>query len=140
MSKTAHPFVAAVRARGSDAQDIRDAAHEACHALDFNVKGKWTRVAIDRAKPKIRGVQLPREILARAVEQLVCRHFEYNCGSVEKWAAIAELEMIKYDGLRLPEPPWLSDLVKGYMVGGEAKAMAQRVIALAAGEQEEAAE
>ncbi len=139
MSDTEHPFVTAVRARGNDARDIRDAAHEACHALDFKVKGKWTRVAIDRAKPRRLGEQLMHEILARAVEQLVCRHYEYNCGSVEKWAHTAQMEMLKIDRITLPASSDFAAVVKEYMEGLRANMMARRVIALATGEQEEAA-
>lgn len=33
-------ILAAVRKRGSDARDFRDAVHEACHALDTQLRGK----------------------------------------------------------------------------------------------------
>lgn len=36
-------LVNTIQAKGSDAMDARDAAHEACHALMWGVKKKWTR-------------------------------------------------------------------------------------------------
>jgi len=36
-------LIAIVVEKGGDARDVRDAAHEACHALMWGVKKKWTR-------------------------------------------------------------------------------------------------
>ena len=65
-------FVAAARARGSDAADVRDAAHEAVHAIVHGLP-TWGRREIDRAMmalPPSR--RLREEVEARAVEALVC--------------------------------------------------------------------
>lgn len=65
-----------VRARGSDAITLRDAAHEASHALEYGLD-EWDRASIDE---RLSRVKSPRdrfnsEVHARAVEKLVCVHF-----------------------------------------------------------------
>jgi len=48
MKPKADALILAIRARGSDTTNLRDAAHEAHHhALSAGVRGKWTRVNID---------------------------------------------------------------------------------------------
>ena len=129
-------LVAIVRARGSDANEARDAAHEACHALSWGVKKPWTRDNIHARKPKDSRIFGPmpgvrEEILARAVEQLVCARLGYDCGTVEKWAMVCWMEMIKNEGISLPtEGNWLVTRVREDMKTERAAAMADRVLAL----------
>lgn len=61
-----------VRRCGSDTNNVRDAAHEASHALEYRVR-RWGREAIHskviRSRP---GDRARTEVEARAVERLVC--------------------------------------------------------------------
>lgn len=127
---TANELVAIVRARGSDAEDPRDAAHEACHALEWGVTKKWTRNNIHAKKPRARAFGVSSEILARAVEQLVCRDLGVDCGSIEKWAAVCWMEMLKNEGIVLPTGDWLPDAVKQAMRHDRARRYADAVLAL----------
>lgn len=131
LTERARRLVEAVRARGSDAQDPRDAAHEAAHALKWAVKGKWTRKKLDRASPKIRGVRLVDELEARAVEQIVSAAVGYDCGTVEHWAGVMWLEAFKIDHVSYPlEDRWLEKRIAEYMERPATMAMAQRVLEL----------
>lgn len=70
--------IAAVRARGSGADDLRDAAHEAFHAIRARLELPWTRENIHQGiLEKFSKVELlSEEVSARAVEMLVCEHFD----------------------------------------------------------------
>lgn len=87
-------IIAAVRAFGSDAVDLRDAAHEAHHALDARVpRGRWDRQTIDRAVHRMGAKRAATsELMARAVEQFVCADLGVPCDSVDDYATIAVLE------------------------------------------------
>lgn len=127
----AEALIAAVRAKGSDARDLRDAAHEAHHALTAGAK-RWTRSSIDRAiKRKVKriGDRVNEEILARAVEQIVCTELGVKCESVEVCANTACLEAAYYGD------PFLSCeqaviAIRNRMESDEARAAADRVLAL----------
>lgn len=124
-------FVSAVQAKGSDARDARDAAHEACHALKWGVTKKWTRDNIHARKPKVVGVGLSDEILARAVEQLVCADLGVECGSVEKWAGVCFMELIKNERLNVPFE-FLKNAITERMEHATAREWADKVLGLAA--------
>ena len=127
---TADELVAIVQARGSDAKDARDAAHEACHALEWVVTKKWTRDNIHAKKPRVRTFGVSSEILARAVEQLVCRDLGVDCGSIEQRAAVCWMEMFKNEGIALPTGDWLPDAIKQAMRNDRARRYADMVLAL----------
>lgn len=123
-------LIAAVRARGNDATTLRDAAHEAHHALSAEVKGPWTRTNIDRhVQRKRRGWAVGDEALARAVEQIVCADLGVDCGSVEKWAMNSCMESIKIDRIDIPYELLLS-AIQSAMKDGRGRAAADRVLAL----------
>lgn len=129
-------IIAAIQARGSDAMDLRDAAHEAHHALVLGVPvGKWDRKTIDcyaqRAIRKNgRGFGLADETMARAVEQLVCADFGVDCGTVERCALVASMEAIKFDRVSYDLGMFVRT-VKAHMVSPEARQSANAVIGLA---------
>lgn len=105
-------FIAAVRARGSDATDLRDAFHEAHHAVTAKLKKPWERERIHQALlhlPRVKkwGVAMlvQEEIDARAVERVACAKFgiEYD---VDWWAMMAAMETCKTLGAGLPLEWW----------------------------------
>lgn len=128
-------LILAIRARGSDASDLRDAAHEACHALEFDVpEGSWDRESIDkvvqrRNRKRDRSSAWASEILARAVEQLVCADLGVECWSVEKCVGVACMEAIKLDRINYDFDLFVR-LVQLRMASVEAREMANRVEAL----------
>ena len=128
--RRADALVAAVRAKGSDARDPRDAAHEACHALKWGVTKKWTRDNIHAKKPRVRSNGVSDEILARAVEQLVSADVGYDCGTVESWAFTCWMEMLKNEGISLPGGDWLEKRIRERMESPAARELADRVLAL----------
>jgi len=130
LSEKAAALVAAVRARGSDAKDPRDAAHEACHALKWDVEKRWTRNNIHRKKPQLRSNGLADEILARAVEQLVSADVGYDCDTVEHWAMVCWMEMLKNERISLPIGDWLEKAIRSCMESSEARKWADQVLAL----------
>lgn len=128
---TAERLLKAIRDRGSDARDLRDAAHEACHALSWSVKKRWTRENIHARKPRARALGVSDEILARAVEQLVCQRLGVDCGSVKKWAMVCWMEMLKNERISLPMDGWLEETITTRMKSRDAARMADAVIGLA---------
>jgi hypothetical protein len=89
---TAERVLAAVRARGSDARDVRDAAHEASHALQFRLPN-WNRTLIDLHMHRVRpAARVRSEVIARAVEQLVCERVGFPYDPAE-FISVALLEM-----------------------------------------------
>lgn len=78
----AEGVVAWARAQGSDTREVRDAAHEASHAVELRVND-WHRESIHAAVMELPPVERARtEVEARAVEQLVCEalgvHHEWD--------------------------------------------------------------
>lgn len=125
-------IIAAVRARGSDATDLRDAAHEAHHALTAGLRKKWDRESIDRAicrKFQRPGAAASEEILARAVEQLVCADLGVDCGTIDHWAFICCMEAAKF-GQPFMRPTEAKEAIERRMKSKEARAAADKVIAL----------
>lgn len=128
---SAEAVIAAVRARGSDATDLRDAAHEAAHAFDGGAK-RWDRDSIHAALlrlPHPRADMFRSEVLARTVEQIVCADLGVDCGTVEKWAGVAVREAAHY-GIAFSDYDTFLRLVRQYMDGREARKVADRVIDL----------
>jgi len=135
----ASAVIAAVRARGSDASDVRDAAHEAYHALQSRLRGKWTRARIHDAvrrqarRERVlgeRSVLVHHEVYARAVEQLVAAKCGVDPGSVEQWALISVLEAAG-SGIQIESIEWFIGKVRKAMESTSAKTVATRILALA---------
>lgn len=126
--------IAAVRRRGSTAADLRDAAHEACHALESDLRGKWTRERIHAklTRGAFSGMFLVEsEIKARAVEQIVCKRLGVEIEAPEEWARVALLEMATTFGNAPPLDLFLATVAKR-MASPTVIALADRVIALGA--------
>ena len=126
----AERLVAAVRAKGSDADDPRDAAHEACHALEWRVTRKWTRDNIHAKRPRGSAAYGVRdEITARAVEALVCEKLgvEYD---QDRYLLACILETAR-DGIALPSFDWLKEAVVRRMTQNYVHDLTKRVLALA---------
>lgn len=114
--ETADSLIAAVRSCGNDPRDLRDAAHEACHAIEFGVKrGSWDRETINAALEKAARSMERRtarlfdgrpmlmgkaEVRARVVERLVCEHFgasyEWKDWVFTSWAEAFKNSRIQY--------------------------------------------
>jgi hypothetical protein len=132
-------LLAAVRTRGSDARDVRDAAHEACHAIESGLwlRGRWDRETIHRGlNQRASGVLATSnlvlcEIVARGVEQIVCKDLGVNCGTIEEWAAITWFETFHNERIKLPSVEWVSERVRTHMTGQRARLLAKKVLALA---------
>lgn len=129
---TPETLIAAVQARGNDATTPRDAAHEAHHALSSGLDGPWDRERIHAAVMAMgHGEAAADEIMARAVEQIVCRDLGVDCGPVKDWAVFACIEAVKA-GIAYPSLNWFVERVNDYMKSRAARKAADRVIALGA--------
>lgn len=129
---TPDKIVRAIRARGSDATDLRDAAHEAFHALEIRLRGKWTRDRIHNAlcrcarKRDSRAIQselVGYELRARAAERAVCQRFGIDY-ETEKWLHICYMETLQSMHIALPSTEWI---LKGMDVAAETLAHRRRV-------------
>lgn len=126
-----------VRRRGSDAIDLRDASHEASHALEFDLRGKWSRDRVHAAVIKrgrgsrfLSGALIVKsEIKARAVEQIVCSRLGVPVESVEVFAGVALLEMGITFGSCPPEAVFIK-MIRQSMIDPGVITLAERVIAL----------
>lgn len=132
MSVGTEALLLAIRARGVESSDLRDAAHEACHALQWGLTKKWTRTNVERANPNKRRISLglADEITARAVEQIVCKRLGAECQTVESCVMTMCMETVKFDRVSLP----YDDMVKAVrrrITSPAAIIMADRVLALA---------
>lgn len=110
MSEATHPIVAWARSMGSAADTVRDAAHEASHALEFGCV-RWDRRSVDEAAfaPRNRSLLVTSEIDARAVERIVCEELGLTYEPL-RWAEICLLEQAKL-GLYRAFPPTAATLV-----------------------------
>lgn len=118
----------AIRAKGyaphdlGDGDDLRDAAHEAHHALYCGLRKPWTRdniheALLRRAKRDASGLYRSTELFvqyelhARAVEWTVCERYgvEYD---VEHWADTMWWETIKNMNIRLPDVEQIIGAIK----------------------------
>lgn len=135
-------IINAVRSRGSDARDLRDAAHEACHAFELDVPdGRWDRDTIHDAimatigkrvsTSIIRSLQIAQvirfETVARAVEKLVCQRFDVDIGD---WADIAFMEAMQGSGIRLPSVDWVREQIARETPTPKVKKLVARICAL----------
>lgn len=124
-------LIEAIRARGSDATDLRDAAHEAHHALATGMRGRWTRKQIDRAVQKKGRVWAVRdEALARAVEQIVCKEVGVKILPLDRMLFVSSMEAMKIDKLAVM-PSQFKEIADKHIESGRAKEAADRVLALA---------
>lgn len=130
----ADALIAIIRANGNDATTLRDAAHEAHHAIESGTPaGKWDRETINRYVTKMgRGNAARSEIRARAVEQIVCRRFGVDPGTVDHWAFIACMEAMKFRAPFFGDMATVIDLINRTMATPEAEAWADAVMALRA--------
>lgn len=132
---TPDALVAAVRARGSDADDARDAAHEALHALRAGLADGWDREVIHaalvrskRGRERIEAYLFAEEVLARAVERIVCRRVGHDIGDPEHWLFIAAMEGTK-TGFNVRMADW-REAVDAVERSARAAEWADRVLAL----------
>jgi len=131
---TARRIVAAVRALGSDADDLRDAAHEAVHGLLGNLTS-WGRNNIGRAlvrrlgTPCGRSEVLSEEITARAVEAIVCERMGV-AHDIEHFAHITLWEAL-HNRVHIPvSEAEFAGFVRTRMDNAETRALADRIVAL----------
>lgn len=98
-------IVEAVRMCGSDTTEIRDAAHEAHHALFAGVPvGLWQRETIHArlCLGAQRSDLIAYELDARAVEKLVCETLDVEYDD-EHWLMMMCIETIKTVGVCPPD-------------------------------------
>jgi hypothetical protein len=125
----AERITANIRAMGSDAVNVRDAVHEACHAMMWGLQRKWTRDNITKKNPYRRrpALGVRDEITARAVEALVVRSLglEYD---QDKWLLMMVMETLKFDRIALPSHEWVKEAVTARMGTREADVLATNLI------------
>jgi hypothetical protein len=131
----ADALVEAIRRRGSNPRNLRDAAHEACHALEVGLRQPWQRERIHSALcEKVTGPGghldnasfVAAELRARAVETLVCQAFEVDY-DIEGWAAISYVEALLAYGVRLPSVEWVCSGIEQHMDNRETVRIAARI-------------
>lgn len=122
----------ALRERGIVSQDLRQAVHEACHALDFDLKPPWTRPRVSAAMDRPDMVGQARaeasEVLARAVERIVCLRYGVHIADVESLASKSSQEFWK-DGLTV-DATRLAARISVCAGSKHAAEMADRVVGL----------
>jgi hypothetical protein len=106
---SAEAILAAIQSRGSDAVDLRDAVHEATHAIQCRLHGPWQRerihAALERRAKHSAGkrwlvTEMVRyELQARAVEMLVCERFAvpYDAKNWALWCAMETAKTYRVD-------------------------------------------
>ncbi len=137
----------AVRARGATPRDLREAAHEACHALELGVRvGAWDWASIDlmiRLVPNDRAARFLRssrrnmvvgpgmyEITARTVERLVCARLGVDAGDPADLARTAVVEAARH-GVQFESVEWFLEAVEHESYTAHARGLADRVMLLA---------
>lgn len=125
-------LIATVCAYGGKTDDLRDAAHEACHALELNVPaGQWDRDSIHEVVRRLPKQRLAAtEVRARAVEQLVCTMFGVDAGDIEFWACITVMEGVRGGLIMFPAASTVAQWIRDDMQSAAAKDLAVRVAAL----------
>jgi hypothetical protein len=101
-------IVLLARRRGSDARDARDAAHEACHALEANAS-LWARESIHQALCRMYTVPadlVMAEVRARAVEAEICRRLGISYDP-RRWLQAAEEETMLSQIGAMPLSEWV---------------------------------
>jgi len=121
-------IVEAAQERGCDATDVRDAAHEMCHAFEGETDD-WTRNGIhDALKSKHRAQPsnlLRAEVLARAVERKVCEALEVKYDS-DHWLMMAAMETMR-EFSNVPGGFW-KEAVGNCLVSRECQEMVERIL------------
>lgn len=118
---------------GTKGPDVRDAVHEAAHAISFGLDAPWTRARIDRAAGREPREKFRQEALARAVEQLVCERLGVEIDPLDMRAATAALEAIKLDRYSAPLEAWVR-VIESFCQRPVALELADKVLALASAE------
>lgn len=96
--------IAWAQSHGSDANDFRDAVHEAWHGLSLGVEN-WDREEIHEAIMELRiGDRFKQEIQARAAERLACEYL-YLPYDFNHWSGIAFMEAFQSD-VNAPVQAW----------------------------------
>lgn len=131
MTQKAEKLLLALRARGVDSTDLRHSVHEAVHAFDAKLpEGEWSNERVAAAMKRIGPGRAARsEVMARAVEQLVCKRVGIEIRPIEHWAGISVMEAIKFGD------PFLTfrqaeEAMKNAMESLEAKLIADRICGL----------
>jgi hypothetical protein len=131
MSATAAALLLALRARGVDNTDLRHCVHEASHALDAKMRGKWTNTAVSAAMKRLGpGRAAASELLARAVEQIVCARLGVETKTLDHWVGVSCMEAIKFRDPFLSYPEALA-AARRSMGTKAAEARAAEILALA---------
>lgn len=130
----AEAIVKYVADKDNEPSDLRDAAHEAHHALSVKLRGSWERERLNRAMEKRGRVYLFRsEIESRAVEQLVCDALDVKTErDLEGWALVSCMEAIKMSRLDIGPPGRMAEAVRRAMKHPNVVASAEKILALGA--------
>lgn len=134
IAETAAKIIAYVRSRGSDAKTLRDAAHEAHHALTTRAK-KWDRASIDAAVKRSwrdYSMRVVDEINARAVEQIVCADLGVVIDGPKKWAFVTCMESMQIDRVNIGDLSVVEAAIVRRMAHPRVRRDADAVLALAA--------
>jgi hypothetical protein len=130
MDTEAAALVGVLRARGVDNTDLRHCVHEASHALDAKMRGPWSNEAVSRAMKRLGPGRAARsELLARAVEQIVCKRLGVETTPLDKWIFTSCMEAIKFGDPFLKYEDALT-AARSIMATAEAAARATEIIAL----------
>lgn len=127
-------LLAVVRARGSNPRGLRDATHEACHALDVRLEPPWTRDRIHRAiedicdnEPETRCERLVGfELKARAVEHVICMSNGVP-HDLTAWSNTMWMETASSLGIFIPRPETLPGMIKNLTRTPAVRAMVARI-------------
>ena len=96
-NERAAALVGVLRGRGVDSTDLRHCVHEASHALDAKLIEPWTNRNVASAMKRLGpGRAAASELLARAVEQLVCARVGVTILPLEKWIFTSCMEAMKF--------------------------------------------
>jgi hypothetical protein len=146
MNDQAHRILAAIRARGCEAMghkadpgEFRHAVHEAVHGIRLGAKS-WSNDAIHRACTRVRSPsnRLMEELIARAVEQLVCQRLGVACDTVEHFAFWTCMEALK-NRVDIGGPDEFARGVRRYMEDTRTVApLVEQVLALGAADTQSA--
>ena len=133
---TADDLLNRLCAKGIQSDSLRDAVHEASHALECGCpEDEWNdREAIHAAvchQYPSPSYLIREEIEARATEWEACEQYgiDYN---VDSWAFTAGMESIK-NGLSMPFDAWVEGIQRAKATGVGAKRLARLLTHLGAG-------
>ena len=130
-------LVAYCRARHNAPHDVRDAAHEAFHALTVGARN-WDREKVHaKLLRKFNRAELwVHEMQARAVEQLVCEALSEPTKSLDEWVGVSILEAIKYH-MPYADHGVSLDIARTYLERRDTKRWALRIARLGSAHPEE---